>query len=118
MSYRLEHIAIECGDLKSSIDFYQKLFGGSPTEIRVGAAGYRFCFVKIDGEAAIQLMESKNPTGVHHYGFVTDNLDQAVRDFKEKGAKVLRENHDTKGRLTTVFLQDPNGLQLEVRTPR
>lgn len=118
MSYRLEHIAIECQDLKSSIDFYQKLFGGTPTKVRTGSAGYPFCFVNIDGEAAIQLMEAKEPRGVHHYGFVTDNIEQAVKDFRERGAKILRESHDVQGKLTTVFLQDPNGLQLEVRTPR
>jgi predicted enzyme related to lactoylglutathione lyase len=118
MNYRLEHVAIECKDLKASIEFYRKFFGGTPTEVRTGAAGYPFCFIKINGEVPIQLMESKEPKGVHHYGFVTDDIEQAVKDFKARGAKVLRESHDVKGKLTTVFLQDPNGLQLEVRIPR
>jgi predicted enzyme related to lactoylglutathione lyase len=118
MNYRLEHVAIQCKDLKTSIDFYQKLFGGTPTDVRMGSAGYAFCFIRINGEAAIQLMESKDQTGVHHYGFVTDNIEQAVKDFKERGGKILRENHDAKGQLTTLFLQDPNGLEVEVRTPR
>jgi catechol 2,3-dioxygenase-like lactoylglutathione lyase family enzyme len=118
MNYRLEHVAIECKDLKASVDFYQRLFGGTPTEVRTGSAGYPFCFVKISGAAAIQLMEAKEPKGVHHYGFVTDDVEQAVKDFRAKGAKILRENHDANGQLTTVFLQDPNGLQLEIRIPR
>ena len=49
MSYRLEHIAIYCKDINESIAFYQKYFAGSPTAIRKGAAGYAFCFMKIDG---------------------------------------------------------------------
>lgn len=118
MNYRLEHVAIRCKDLKSAIGFYQKLFGGTPTEIRTGSAGYPFCFIKINGEAAIQLLESKDQTGVHHYGFITDDIEKAVREFAANGATIVRENRDAKGQLTTVFLQDPNGLEIEVRTPR
>jgi catechol 2,3-dioxygenase-like lactoylglutathione lyase family enzyme len=118
MAYRLEHVAIRCKDLKSTIGFYEKLFGGTPTEIRKGSAGYAFCFVKIDGVHAIQLMESPDQTGVHHYGFVADDIDQAVKDLKARGATIVRENRDAAGHLTTIFLHDPNGLEIEIRTPR
>jgi catechol 2,3-dioxygenase-like lactoylglutathione lyase family enzyme len=118
MSYRLEHVAILCKNLKDSIAFYQKLFGGEPTPIRKGAAGYGFCFLKVNGEAPIQLMESDGGVGVHHYGFVTDDVEAVARDFQTKGVTILRENRDAAGKLTTIFCQDPNGLQIEVRTPR
>jgi catechol 2,3-dioxygenase-like lactoylglutathione lyase family enzyme len=117
MSYRLEHVAIRCKNLEESIEFYRNLFGGTPTEIRTGA-GYRFCFVKIDDEFAIQLMESKDETGVHHYGFIAQDVDQALTEFTKKGARILRENRNPNGKLTGVFLDDPNGLQVEVRSPR
>jgi catechol 2,3-dioxygenase-like lactoylglutathione lyase family enzyme len=118
MSYRLEHVAIHCKSLNESIEFYRKFFGGTATAIRTGAAGYPFCFVKIDGEVPIQLMESKEQSGVHHYGFVADDVEGAAREFKAKGAKILRENHDQSGKLTTVFMEDPNGLEIEIRAPR
>ncbi len=118
MGYQLEHIAIYCKDLNESIAFYQKYFAASPTAIRKGAAGYAFCFMKIDGSPSIQLMESPEAVGVHHYGFVTDNIDQVAADFKSKGAEIVRENRDSSGRLTTVFVRDPNGLEMEIRSPR
>ncbi|MFQ5683712.1 MAG: VOC family protein [Candidatus Binatia bacterium] len=117
MNCRLEHIAIKCKDLKKSIDFYRDLFDGTPTEIRTGA-GYRFCFIKINGAFAIQLMESKEATGAHHYGFIAEDIDHVAKEIKEKGAKVLRENRHPSGKLTSLFLEDPNGLQVEVRRPR
>ncbi|MCH7571128.1 MAG: VOC family protein [Deltaproteobacteria bacterium] len=117
MNYRLEHVAIRCKDLEESIEFYRKLFGGTPTEVRTGA-GYRFCFVKINGEFAIQLMESKEETGAHHYGFIAEDVERVAKEFKEKGAKILRENRDPSDKLTGLFLEDPNGLQVEVRIPR
>lgn len=118
MHYQLEHVAIHCRDLNESIKFYEKFFGGNPTAIRKGTAGYGFCFMKIDGSPSIQLMESSGQVGVHHYGFVTDDVEQVARDFKEKGAEIIRENRDPSGKLATIFLKDPNGLELEIRSPR
>ena len=118
MNYRLEHVAIQCKDLQESISFYQKLFGGKPTPIRKGGAGYGFCFLKVKGEAPLQLMESDGPIGVHHYGFVTDDVEAVAKESTGKGVKILRENRDAAGTLTTIFFQDPNGLQIEVRVPR
>lgn len=118
MSYRLEHIAINCKDINESIRFYEKFLGGKATPVRKGAVGYGFCFVNIDGAPAIQLMESNGETGIHHYGFVTDEIEKVAADFKEKGAQILRENRDSTGKLTTLFVEDCNGLQLEVRVPR
>ena len=58
MNYQLEHVAIYCKDLNAVIKFYEKFFGGQPTAKRKGDAGYAFCFMRIAGSPAIQLMES------------------------------------------------------------
>ena len=118
MQYRLEHVAILCKDLNESIQFYQKIFGGKATEVRKGSAGYGFCFVNIEGGSSVQLMESSDKVGVHHYGFIADDVEKVAQDFRQKGAKIVRENRDAAGKLTTIFLEDPNGLEIEVRIPR
>ena len=74
MNYQLEHVAIYCKDLDATIKFYEKFFGGQPTAIRKGDAGYAFCFMRIAGSPAIQLMESATGVGVHHYGFITTSI--------------------------------------------
>ena len=116
MNYQLEHVAIYTKDIAESIKYYEKFFGGHATPIRKGSAGYGFCFVRIAGSPSIQLMESA--VGVHHYGYVTDEIDQVASEFKQKGAEILRENRDDTGKLTTIFVKDPNGLELEIRSPR
>lgn len=118
MNYQLEHVAIYTKDIAESIRFYERFFGGHATPIRKGSAGYGFCFVRIAGSPSVQLMESTGPTGVHHYGYVTDDIDQVAKEFKEKGAEILRENRDEAGKLTTIFVKDPNGLEMEIRSPR
>lgn len=118
MSFQLEHIAVYCKDIQESIQFYEKFFAGQATPIRKGSAGYGFCFMKIDGSPSIQLMESTGKVGVHHYGFVCDDVDRVAQDFKTKGAEIIRENRDASGKLTTIFVRDPNGLEMEIRAPR
>ena len=118
MNYRLEHVGVYCKDLEDSKKFYEKFFKGQPTAIRKGSAGYAFCFVEIDGSPAIQLMESDTMVGVHHYCFVTDNVKEVAEDFKGKGAQILRENRDKSGTLAAIIVQDPHGLELEIREAR
>lgn len=118
MNYQLEHVAIYCKDIAESVKFYENFFGGQATPLRKGAAGYGFCFVRIAGAPSIQLMESATETGVHHYGYVTDDVERTAREFRDKGAQILRENRDAGGKLTTIFIKDPNGLELEIRSPR
>ena len=118
MNFQIEHVAIYTKDIGASVKFYEKFFAGQATPIRKGAAGYGFCFVRIAGSPSIQLMESATDVGVHHYGYVTDEIERVAREFKEKGAEILRENRDAQGKLTTIFVKDPNGLELEIRSPR
>lgn len=118
MALQLEHVAIYCKDIAASVQFYDKFFGGHATPLRKGTAGYGFCFVKIDGAPSIQLMESPGELGVHHYGFVTDAIEQVTAELKKKGAQIVRENRDAAGKLMTIFLKDPNGLEIEIRSPR
>jgi catechol 2,3-dioxygenase-like lactoylglutathione lyase family enzyme len=118
MNYQLEHVAIYTKDIAASIKFYEKFFAGHATPIRKGSAGYGFCFVRIAGAPSIQLMESAGEVGVHHYGYVTDDIDRVADEFKQKGAHILRENRDADGKLTTIFVEDPNGLEMEIRSPR
>lgn len=118
MDFRLDHVAIQCKDINDSIRFYRDLFNGEPTKMRKGSSGYGFCFVNINGAPSVQLMESDGKIGVHHYGFVTERVEQVAADFRRKGARIVRENRDAGGKLTTIFLEDPNGLQIEIRLPR
>lgn len=118
MEYKLDHIAIACKDLKVTVDFYETLFGGKATEFRMGSGGFGFCYIKVNGVDTIQLLEANPEAGVDHYGLVADDLETAAEDFKGKGAKILRELRDRRGKLTAIFLEDPNGVEIEVRNPR
>jgi len=114
----LDHIALNCKDLGESVKYYENHFGGKSTPIRKAGDGQSFCFVNISGAAAIQLIESASDTGINHYGFVTDDVEQVAQDLREKNAEIIREIRDASGKLTTLFVKDCNGLEMEVRLPR
>ena len=118
MNYRLDHIALNCKDLSESARFYETHFGGKTTAMRQGGDGRKFCFVNISGAAAIQLIESQSETGINHYGFVADDMNQVAAELRAKNAEIVREIRDPSGKLTTLFVKDGNGLKMEVRLPR
>ena len=118
MNYKLDHIALNCKDLGESVRYYENHFSGKSTPVRKAGDGQSFCFVNISGAAAIQLIESASDTGINHYGFVTDDVEQVAKDLREKDAEIIREIRDADGKLTTLFVKDCNGLKMEVRLPR
>ena len=118
MNYQLEHVAIYPKDIARIDQLLRKILWRPRDTDPQGSAGYGFCFVRIAGSPSIQLMESADKIGVHHYGYVTDDIDQVARDLEAKGAQILRENRDAEGKLTTIFVKDPNGLEIEIRSPR
>ena len=118
MNYKLDHIALNCRNLDESAKFYENHFGGKSTPVRKAGDGQSFCFVNISGAAAIQLIESASEAGINHYGFVTDDVEQAAKDLRQNNAEIIREIRNADGKLTTLFVKDHNGLKMEVRLPR
>lgn len=117
MKLRLEHVAVHCPQYPEALEFYQRLFDGEAGPERRGGAGYAFRFVNVQGEGCLQLMDTGGPTGVHHIGFATDDIEAALQEFKNRGARILREVKTSEGRLHGFFVEDPGGLQIEVRVP-
>ena len=118
MNYRLDHIALNCANLDDAVHYYETILGGKATAERKAGDGNRFRFIELSGAAPIQLIESANETGINHYGFVADDMDQAIAELKGNNVEILREIRDKDGKLTTLFVKDCNGLKMEVRLPR
>ena len=88
---KLRHIAFISAEPKKLSDFYQKYFGFE--ECKVFPSGSRMVIdplfnlaflqqaaveVAINGTHRADGSESELTVGIHHYGFVVDNLEQAV----------------------------------------
>jgi catechol 2,3-dioxygenase-like lactoylglutathione lyase family enzyme len=88
---KLRHIAFISGEPKKLSDFYQKYFGFE--ECKVFPSGSRMVIdplfnlaflqraaveVAVSGTHRADGSENELTVGIHHYGFMVDNLDQAV----------------------------------------
>ncbi|MGE5217080.1 MAG: VOC family protein [Chloroflexota bacterium] len=118
MNCRKDHVTLNCKSLEEAARFYETHFGGKATAMRQGGDGRKFCFVDIGGAAAIQPIESPSESGINHYGFVADDMDQMVTELRAKKADIIREIRDANGKVTTLFVDDNNGLKMEIRLPR
>ena len=61
---------------------------------------------------------SRSAGAPHRLARNGDDIEQAAKEFKAKNARILRENRDQSGKLTTIFVQDPHGLEMEIRSAR
>ena len=93
MFSKIQHVGYLIEDLDAAIDWYVKTFGGEYTgrgTVPLGKIG----FVQI-GDVEVELIEPADRgelTGrgdqvFDHVGYVVDDLDKAVTDFKARGFK-------------------------------
>ena len=109
---RFDHVAILVGDLDRAIDDFRKILSVlDPKQISeivldedvVDGAKVRWAtFVKGDGGAALQLIESQIPRDqnlldkrgecVHHISFCSTNVDETSNELLRSGVPVLYKN--------------------------
>ena len=52
------------------------------------------------------MIESQTESGINHYGFVADDVNEVVTELSAKDADIVREIRDADSRLTTLFVWD------------
>ena len=100
---KIEHIGIAVKDLEASNVLFAKLFGKKHYKIEeVASEGVKTSFFK-NGPNKIELLEATNPNspiakfiesrgeGIHHIAFETDNIEDELLKFKEKGLRLIDE---------------------------
>ncbi|MEJ8305452.1 VOC family protein [Saccharibacillus sacchari] len=123
----VDHIGITVSDMDQATTFFQKAFGaivcyngltadqepqqGKQTEQRLGlkpgAKVVQIRMLRIGNSVNLELFrfedtEQSEPAiasdlGVQHFGFYTDNLDEAVRRFEDAGGTLLSEPSELTG---------------------
>lgn len=100
--------------MEESLKFYSEVMGLSiHSEYDLGPRG-RITLMRGSGDAMIELIESSSyPVGFYSVGISVDDMDEAMAQYKEKGATILAEPVPiTGGRC--AFIEDPNGVRLAI----
>jgi glyoxylase I family protein len=123
MIRKIHHIAIICSDYVRTKKFYTEILG---LEIKKEIFREQRQSWKLDlalgGEYIIEVFSFPNPpkrpsfpeaAGLRHLAFAVDNIDEAVKNLKEKGisCETTRTDEITGKRFT--FFADPDNLPIE-----
>lgn len=120
---KIHHVAIIASDYKKSKDFYVNLLG-----LKIIREVYREerDSYKLDleiGDSQIELFSFKNSPkrpsypeacGLRHLAFEVENIEQEVRELKEKGIKVEEIRIDEFTGRKFTFFSDPDDLPIEL----
>jgi catechol 2,3-dioxygenase-like lactoylglutathione lyase family enzyme len=127
--FRTGHVGINVSDLERSVTFYRELFGFETLE-RSDEPRRRFALLGQGDDLILTLWEQArgrfltDRPGLHHLSFRVDTLGEVgavERRAKARGARIYhggivahREGASSGG----LFFEDPDGVRLEVFTPR
>ncbi len=97
----IEHIGIAVKDLDKAIEYYEKVLGIKCYAIEeVKDQKVKTAFFKI-GQTKIELLQSTDPEGpvgkfitkkgegIHHMAFAVKNIEQALKEAKVKGIRLI-----------------------------
>lgn len=99
----IDHIGIAVESLEKVIDFYEKGLGLSPNVIEeIPDRHLKVAVIPVSGtnlellqptseESTVFKFLQKRGEGIHHIAFHVENLEEAVRNLKEKGYHLLNE---------------------------
>jgi methylmalonyl-CoA/ethylmalonyl-CoA epimerase len=103
MVSKIDHIGIAVKNLEESLHFYQETLGLDLTGTEVVEEQHvRVAFLPI-GDTEIELLESTDPQGpiaryiekrgqgVQHLAVRVENIEDAIREMKEKGIRMIDE---------------------------
>jgi methylmalonyl-CoA/ethylmalonyl-CoA epimerase len=131
----LNHVGVAVPDIEAAMDTYRTLYGATDitTPFDMPAQGVKVCFVNLPN-SQIELIEplneespiwnfiQKNPKGgQHHVCFEVEDIREAVREMKDRGATVLGEPRIGAHGTPIIFVhpKNSNGVLIELmETPK
>jgi catechol 2,3-dioxygenase-like lactoylglutathione lyase family enzyme len=105
-NYWYNHVHVMCPDPLKTAQFYEKMFGARKESIREWEDGRMSVTLNLNGSSILlgqprfppksttDSREDYSPEdyyGLQHFGLVTDNLEEAMKELKAKGAEFREE---------------------------
>jgi catechol 2,3-dioxygenase-like lactoylglutathione lyase family enzyme len=112
---KLRHIAIAVPDIQATARFYQSSFGMQ--RVRESDVAVMLS----DGTISLAIIDSKRNVnaegraGLHHFGFLVEDLDQAASQVEASGGKYYGQIRNIgDGPQSERKYRDPNGIDFDI----
>ncbi len=128
VKFTMDHVHVKCHDINTTRDFYEKMFNAKtiyegklrdvPTATLELAGSVIIITAAGEGE---DLECPKSPRegiwnryGIGHFGVRVDDLDEAARELKAKGAEFILEPKEIREGLRIAFIRAPEDDVIEI----
>ena len=118
---KLRHVAVTVPDMEAAAQFYEKTFEMSrayESEIAIlltdGVMSLAILKFQTDEQAGDE--RGKDFHGLHHMGFVVDDLDDYAKRIEENGGRYHMRLPNSPEGATEVKFRDPNGVVFDIVT--
>ena len=123
MKVKYTNIAVK--NLDESIKFYTDKLGFKENRRFNPEKGVTIAFLKGDGESMLELtegMENLDPNmkgkyGLFMVGLEVSNMNKTAKELQDNGVKFTRGPIDTPNGTKIAFLEDPQGVKIELIQP-
>ena len=118
---KLRHIAVTVPDLEAAAAFYEKTFGmtrARESDIAIilsdGVVSLAILKFKTDKQAGDE--RGKEFHGLHHMGFVVDDIDEATKTIEDNGGHYHMRLPGGPNSPSEIKFFDPNGVVFDIVT--
>jgi len=116
---KLRHIAITVPDMEKAARFYEETFGmrrsaESPIAILLTDGVVSLAILKFETDEQAGDERGKDFHGLHHIGFVDDDLDGMTETIQANGGRYHMRLPDSAEGATEVKFRDPNGVVFDI----
>ena len=118
---KLRHIAVTVPDMEEAAIFYEKTFemervfeSGIVIMLSDGTISLAILKFKTDEQAGDE--RGKDFHGLHHMGFVVDDIDEATTAIEANGGRYHMRLPDTPDGASEIKFRDPNGVVFDIVT--
>ncbi len=117
---KLRHIAVTVSDLPKAAAFYEKTFGltvHSRNDVAISMSDgiMNLTLLKFPTDEMAGDERGKDFVGVHHFGFVVDDIDETGKVIETNGGRF--HPVDTGGMNTETKYRDPDGIVFDITGP-
>jgi methylmalonyl-CoA epimerase len=122
MLSRIDHVGIATDDLEAAVERYRRLSGAEPVHREVvESQGVEEVLFALGG-SFVQLLGALGPDtpvgrfltrrgpGLHHVGYLVDDLDEALRRLRAEGVRLIDESPRPGSRGTVIAFVHPSQM--------